>query len=218
MTINIRLETESDHFTVETITRQAFWNLYVPGCNEHLIVHNLRSHTDCIPELCFVIEQDNEIVGSIFYSKSKVVDFDGSETKTITFGPVSINPKFHRTGLGRKLISYSIEQAKAQGYGAIVIGGFPYHYKTYGFVGAKKFNIALDDGNYYTGIMALPLIDGYLDNIRKGVIHFSQGMTPDESLLDAFDANFPPMIKETKESQMLFEEAVAMIDTRSYYE
>lgn len=167
MNITIRLEKESDRFTVEEITRQAFWNLYVPGCNEHFIVHNLRNHRDFIPELCFVIEQNGEIVGSIFYSYSKAVDCDGSETKTITFGPVSIKPELHRLGLGRMLITHSIEQAKAQGYGAIIIGGFPYYYKTYGFVGAKRYNIALDDGNYYIGIMALPLIDSYLDHIKK---------------------------------------------------
>lgn len=72
MNITIRLEKESDRFTVEEITRQAFWNLYVLGCNEHFIVHNLRNHRDFIPELCFVIEQNGEIVGSIFTVTQKL--------------------------------------------------------------------------------------------------------------------------------------------------
>lgn len=216
MQINMRHERESDYFAVEEITRNAFWNLYIPGCNEHLLVHTLRNHEDFIPELSFVIEKDGEVIGSIFYSHSEVIDLDGTEYKTITFGPVSIRPEFHRQGFGRKLISHSIEEAKRLGYGAIVIGGFPYHYKPYGFVGAKKYRIAMEDGNYYTGIMALPLKDGYLDHIKKGVIHFSKALEPDESAIDHFDSKFAPLVKEVKECQSLFEQAASEIDEAEY--
>lgn len=216
MSINVRLEKENERFEVEKIVREAFWNLYIPGCNEHLIVHNLREHNDFIPELSFVIEQDGEIVGSIFYSHSKVIDCDEREIKTITFGPVSIKPSLHRKGLGRIIITHSIDKAKELGFGAIIIGGFPYHYKTYGFVGAKKYNIALQDGNYYTGIMALPLIDGYLDNIKEGIVYFSETMEPGASKLDEFDSNFPKMEKEVRQCQSIFEEAVSEIDTTNY--
>lgn len=216
MKINIRLEKEGDHLEVETITREAFWNLYIPGCNEHLLIHKLREHCDFIPSLCFVIEKDGEVVGSIFYSHSKVIDYNGVETKTITIGPVSIKPELHRQGFGRMLITHSIQSAQAQGFGAIIIGGFPYHYKTYGFEGAKKYNIALEDGNYYTGIMALPLVDGYLDKIQKGIVYFSEALEPDESELESFDKIFPSMDKEVKECQALFEQAVADIDTTIY--
>ena len=52
----IRLERPCDYRTVETITREAFWNLSVPGCDEHYYVHVMRSHADFIPELDFVLE------------------------------------------------------------------------------------------------------------------------------------------------------------------
>lgn len=32
--LKIRLETESDYRHVEELTREAFWNLYFPGCDE----------------------------------------------------------------------------------------------------------------------------------------------------------------------------------------
>jgi len=44
MDILIRPETENDYFENECVTREAFWNLYVPGCNEHYLVHLLRNH------------------------------------------------------------------------------------------------------------------------------------------------------------------------------
>ena len=42
--------------------------------------------------------------------------------------------------------------------------------------GAKKYNIALEDGNYYTGIMALPLVDGYLEGALQHILKLLAGM------------------------------------------
>ena len=42
MDINLRLEEEKDHRFVEELTREAFWNVHVPGCDEHFLIHNLR--------------------------------------------------------------------------------------------------------------------------------------------------------------------------------
>ena len=33
--ITIRLETKDDYTAVEHLTREAFWNVYRPGCMEH---------------------------------------------------------------------------------------------------------------------------------------------------------------------------------------
>jgi len=66
----IRLETEKDHRAVEELTREAFWNVYKPGADEHYFVHQMRNHPDFIPELAFVLEKDGEIVGNIMYTKA----------------------------------------------------------------------------------------------------------------------------------------------------
>ena len=42
MNLIIRLEAEPDYRQVEFLTREAFWNLYQPGCVEHLLVHKMR--------------------------------------------------------------------------------------------------------------------------------------------------------------------------------
>ncbi|GEM_PF-5265576 len=52
--ILIRPEREADRRKVEELTREAFWNVNVPGCDEHFLVHQLRDHEDFIPELNFV--------------------------------------------------------------------------------------------------------------------------------------------------------------------
>lgn len=215
LNIAIRHEEPKDYRRVEEITREAFWNLYQPGCNEHFIVHSLREHPDYIPELSFIIELDGKIVGSIFYSHSKVVDQNGNIRKTITFGPVSILPALHRKGLGRTLITHSIEEARKLGYSAIIIGGYPYHYNIYGFEGAKKYSISMADGNYYTGIMALPLYEGALDDI-SGSVYFSEALEVNEDDVRTFDEQFPPKEKMVTESQVQFEKAVIEIDTKIY--
>ena len=38
----IRRETERDHFAVENLVRESFWNVYRPGCLEHFVIHRLR--------------------------------------------------------------------------------------------------------------------------------------------------------------------------------
>ena len=37
--ITIRLENENDYQNVENLTREAFWNVYRPGCMEHYVLH-----------------------------------------------------------------------------------------------------------------------------------------------------------------------------------
>ncbi|OXX20756.1 GNAT family N-acetyltransferase, partial [Vibrio sp. V05_P4A8T149] len=53
--MNIRLETKDDYTQVEELTREAFWNLYFPGCNDHYLCHILREHKDFIKELTYVV-------------------------------------------------------------------------------------------------------------------------------------------------------------------
>ena len=213
--INIRNEQPEDYRTTEEITRKSFWNLYCPGALEHYILHTMRSHKDYIPELGFVIEENGVILGSIHFTHGKVVTPAGEEIPVVSFGPVCITPERHRQGLGRMLITHAIESAKALGHRAIVIGGFPYHYKPYGFVGTKKYGISMPDGKFYTAIMALPLYEGALNGV-SGQIHFSEAMYPDESGLEAFDATFPPIEKQTLPCQEAFQRASSELDEKEY--
>lgn len=68
--LTIRLETEKDYRAVEELTREAFWNVYKPGADEHYYVHQMRQHPDFIPELAFVLELDDKIIGSIMYTRA----------------------------------------------------------------------------------------------------------------------------------------------------
>ena len=76
--MHIRNEEPRDHEAVEALTRRAFYNLYVPGCVEHYLVHIVREHKDFIPELDFVLEEDGRIIGNIMYTRARLVDETGA--------------------------------------------------------------------------------------------------------------------------------------------
>lgn len=212
MEIKIRNEEERDYREVENVAREAFWNLYFPGCEEHFVIHKMRKHKDFISELTFVIEVDGKIAGSIFYTYSRLVLDNGEEKTMISFGPVSIHPKYHRKGLGKKLITHSIEKAKELGYSGIFTLGYPYHYEPYGFVGSKKYNISMEDGNYYIGLLALPLYEGALDNIKGHVVFSKLFEEINKEELEDFDKEFPYKEKKVEPSQKEFQETAGLKD------
>ena len=92
----IRKETPRDYRAVETMTRNAFYNIYVPGCIEHYLVHTMRSHEDFIPELDFVLELDGQVIGNIMYTRAALLDEHGGRKEILTFGPLCIAPAYQR--------------------------------------------------------------------------------------------------------------------------
>ncbi len=211
MTIVIRREEVKDFRRVEEVAREAFWNLYFPGASEHCTVHKLRNSRDLIRELCFVIEVDGIVEGAIFYTHSKIEMNEKSLQKTISFGPVFISPKYHRQGLGRKLITHSIEEAKKMGFVGILTLGYPYHYQPYGFVGGKRYNISMADGNFYTGLLALPLQEGAFNNIR-GIACFSEDLDVTQEEVTEFEKSFSYKEKRVLPCQKEYERACSELD------
>ena len=199
----IRNEVESDYRRVEEITRKAFWNLYVPGGDEHYLVHVMRSHEDFLPELDLVIEVEGQVIGSIMYTKARLIDEAGTEKGILTFGPVSILPEYQRKGYGKILIEYSFEQAVRLGYDVIVIFGDPVNYVSRGFKSCKKYNVCVADGTFPSAMMVKELIPGALDG-RKWVYHQSSAFDMDKQAMQCFDETFEQMEKQYQPSQEMF--------------
>ena len=203
--MTIRLETEKDYRIVENLTREAFWNQYVPGCDEHYLVHMMRAHEDFIPELDFVLTLDGEIIGSIMYTRSKLVDENGNEKQILTFGPVSILPKYQRQGYGKMLIEHSFMKAKELGYDTVVIFGNPSNYVSCGFKSCLKYNVCLEGGVFKSSMLVKELTEGALDGRRWIFRESTVGeVCADEDAVAAFDATFPRKEKEWKPSQEEF--------------
>ena len=170
---------------------------------EHYLVHIMRGHEDFIPELDFVIEVDGQTVGNIMYTKSKLTDEGGTEKEIVTFGPVSILPKYQRKGYGKMLIEHSLKRAAELGYEAVVIMGSPANYVGSGFQCCRKYNVCVEKGKYPAAMLVKELKSGALDG-RLWFYSDSPVMNVDEREAQAFDDGLEKMEKKWMPSQEAF--------------
>lgn len=206
----IRQEAPSDYIAVEELVRDAFWNLYTPGCNEHYLVHKLRDSEDFISQLNFVALKDGNIVGHILYTHSQIVSDDGAIFPTITFGPLSVSPKYQRQGIGGALITHSANVAKQLGYKAIVIYGYPEYYKQFGFVQSKVLNVTDWEGKFPYAMQILELTEGALSGVTGKFSQNEALFFTDANEVEIFDSTFAPKEKAVTQSQKDFEVACLM--------
>ena len=200
----IRLERKEDHRETETLVREAFWNVYRPGCLEHFLLHRLRSHPDFVPELNFVMEQNGRLIGQNVFVRTVIHADDGRDIPIMTMGPICIAPGLKRQGYGKLLLDYSLRQAAAMGCGALCFEG------NIGFYGKSGFRYASEYGIRYRGLpegadasffLCKELIPGYLQGIT-GEYASPEAYCVDETEAEAFDQGFPPKQKEVLPGQI----------------
>ena len=191
----LRLEEPSDHRAVEVLTREAFWGMDAPRCNEHLLVHRLREAGCFVPELDVVAEVDGVVVGNIMYSRARVVG-DGGARDVLTFGPLSVLPGQQGTGIGAALMRYTLTEAARLGHRAVVFYGHPDYYPRFGFRRASEVGITAPGGATFDALMALALVDGGLDGVR-GEFREDEVFHLDPEDVVAFDATFPEKASAT---------------------
>ena len=207
--INIRLEQPADYREVENLTREAFWNVYAPGCVEHYVLNQYRNNPDFIPELDFVMEAGNAIIGHVMFSKAEIVKEDGTILPAWTFGPISIHPDFKRKGYGLRLLKYALEKAREMGVGVICMEGNIDFYKHAGFVVASTLGIhyhAEPKENEVPYFLAQELIPGYLSGGIGGTYHTPKGYYvafENKEAFEVFEATFPKKEKKKQEGQIV---------------
>ena len=210
MEINIRLETRDDWLEVEKVTREAFWNLYVPGCDEHYLTHILRDHEDFIKELDYVAEIDGKIVGSIMYTKSYLLGDDGERLEIASFGPLCVHPDFQRKGVGSALIERTKLKVKEMNLPAIAIYGDPHNYCKHGFKNGIDYRVSDMNGEYPLGLLILELQPGFFGN-KSWKLRQSDVFQLDHEAAAEFDKHFEKKEKKAHYSQELFK-----MQVRSY--
>jgi putative acetyltransferase len=201
--IQIRPETPADYAEVENMTRESFWNLYFPGCDEHYLVHQMRNHPDFLPDFDFVAEVDGKLVGSILFTRSKVIDENGEKLETLTFGPLCVRPGYQRRGIGTALIAHTRQLAEQRGYPAIIIYGSPHNYCEHGFKNGRDFNVSDPKGKYPCGLLVLELTEGVFAG-HQWKHHYSDVYQFDQQAVEEFDRGFPPKVKAYQYSQTEF--------------
>ena len=172
LNITMRGERPDDYEAILRLTYEAFLTLDYPGrrrMDEHYLIYLLQSSKHVISDLCFVAEYEGEIVGHILYTKSSFKRPDNSEANTITFGPLSVLPKYQRRGIGSTLVRHSMDKAQELGYKAVLITGVPDYYPKLGFKRASSYNLILPDFPIPDAFMVYELKPEYLTG--GGIYH-----------------------------------------------
>lgn len=203
----IRREEPKDELETEMLVREAFWNVYHPGCTEHYILHCFRTRKEFIPQLDLVMEKDSRIIGQIMYVHSQVDREDGSVLQTVTFGPACIHPYFQHMGYGRKLVNASLDIAARLGAGAVIITGNLLFYGKSGFVPAKAKGIHYWEDPESDYLLVRELREGYLAGIQ-GTFVDPEGYlaaVQQQEAFEAYDRKFPQKEKKVLPGQLDFD-------------
>ena len=201
----LRLETEKDYHNTETMAREAFWDLSVPGCSEHLFMHDLRKHEAFIPKLDYVAEKDGKIIGCVMYSRSYLIDENGEKKTVLTMGPLCVLPEYQRKGYGKALLEYTFARAAELGYDVVINFGNPDNYVARGYKSCLKYNVCFEGDFFPAALLVKELKEGALDG-RKWFYYPSDVDKPcdDEEAVAEFDKLFPPKEKGWQPSQEEF--------------
>lgn len=193
----IRLEKTEEHRETEVLVREAFWNVYRPGCLEHYVLNQLRNDKEFVPELNFVMEKDGILIGQNMFMRAAIKADDGSDLPIMTMGPICISPELQGQGYGKRLLDYSLEKAAELGCGALCFEGNINFYGKSGFTYASEFGIryhGLPEGADASFFLCKELKKGYLDGI-SGEYTPPKGYFVDEAEAEEFDKQFPPKEK-----------------------
>lgn len=206
-TVTFRNETPADYRAVETLVREAFWNVYRPGCSEHFVLHRLRADPAFVPELDLIMEQGDRLIGQNMFMRAEISLDGGGTLPIMTMGPICVAPDLQRHGYGKLLLDHSLEQAARFGCGALCFEG------NIGFYGKSGFTYASNYGVRYHGLPAdadasfflcKELIPGYLAGVT-GVYAPPAGYfaaEQDPAGFAAFDALFAPKEKKVLPGQL----------------
>ena len=155
MDIKLRLEQPEDYRKVEEVAREAFWNFYAPGCDEHYLLHIMRSSPNFVKGLDFVAVADRKIVGIVVFLKSFILTDDGCKYEVLSMGPIAVLPQYQRMGIGWMLIAHTRKIAAEMGYRAILLCGEPRYYSKVGFEAVTE---ASNNISAVKGVINLKLI------------------------------------------------------------
>ncbi|MCE1174827.1 MAG: N-acetyltransferase [Propionibacteriales bacterium] len=189
MTITIRPARADDYRSTEELVRDAFWDLYRPGCVEHLIIHQARKSDELLIDLVAI--DDDGLLGSLIVTRAQIVDASGQAAEVGYLGPIGVRPDRQRTGVGSALMRAGLDQLTEQGFVGVFLFGDPGYYGRFGFADAVTWAITTPDGLNFPAFMGLELRAGGLNGVQ-GRLAESPAFEVDSAALTEFDQQFEP--------------------------
>ena len=203
--IIIRSEKKEEYREVENLIREAFWNIYRPGCSEHYVMHIIRDDPAFVKELDLVMEWNGTLIGQNIFARTVIEADDGRVIPVLMMGPICITPELKRHGYGKLLLDESLRRAAALGYGAVLFEGNIAFYGKCGFDYARNFGIRyhdLPEGADDSFFLCRELIPGYLKDVT-GVYQTPQVYYVSDADVEEFDKDFPTKVKKKLPGQLV---------------
>ncbi|MDH3230922.1 MAG: N-acetyltransferase [Alphaproteobacteria bacterium] len=125
----------------------------------HKTVYRLREGVAPAPGLSFVIENDNGLAATLRFWP---VTLPGGGA-ALLLGPIAVRPDLSGKGYGRALMRHGIDEARAQGWPAILLVGDEAYYGKLGFSRTAAEKLQLPGPVERARFLALELVAGALD-------------------------------------------------------
>ena len=147
--ITIRPEEHKDYKSIISLILRSFQEGtdYSDGTDIIALVEEIRDSKYYIPELSFVAELNDIIVGHFLFSKfplspTKEGGYDnGENSEIVMLAPVSVHADYFRQGIGTAMLNLGIEKVKELGYKGITVKGNYNFYNRVGFRTSSEYNI-----------------------------------------------------------------------------
>lgn len=147
--ILIRPEQTSDQAAIYDLTKRAFAPMPYAGGNEQDLVDALRAGQALT--LSLVAVEGDAIIGHIAFSPATAGD---RTPNWYALGPVSVEPRRQRSGIGSALINDGLLRLKSMEAAGCILTGNPTYYKRFGFTPYPHLAPAEEPAEYF---MILPL-------------------------------------------------------------
>ena len=168
----IRSERPQDGPHIEALLDRAF------GPDRHARPsYRLREGVEPVHDLCFVIEDEGGIVGTIRHWPVRI----GEAGRALLLGPIAVDPVRERQGIGRRLMRTGLDRAAAAGHEAVVavgtpsfLVGAPAFLCRFGFTDADRYGITLPGLDDPRKLFARALAPGVFGRVHGAIQRVSE--------------------------------------------
>ena len=178
----IRPEQHRDYKDIVSLILRSFQEGtdYSDGTDIIALVEEIRDSKYYIPELSFVAELDNKVVGHFLFSKFPLSPArdgghgDGADSEIVMLAPVSVHADYFRRGIGTAMLNLGIEKVKEMGYKGITVEGNFNFYNKVGFRTSSEYNIFPTSGYPMKEprcMMCQETYEGSLDGIHGYIVY-----------------------------------------------
>lgn len=195
--IIIRACQNSDRRPCEELIRDAFWDVYRPGCVEHLLAHQAWDS----PDLAFaLIAEDDHLVGCLIGTLAHVAGTDGRTRQVLYLGPLAVSPPRQHEGIGTHLMQHGLTEGARLGLAEAFLYGDPGFYARFGFRNAASLGVSTADGANFDAFMGIELAPAG-EPREGGRLHEASLFDLNPDRLAEFDAQFPTRAKHVRPGQ-----------------